>query len=300
MMFIDALRAAGLHPRDVVPDGKIRRCTTESKPTKRNGWHVLHEDGRGFWGDWTSGTGEALGHWKDEKAEALGLSFEVRERLQQQRQRERARRVTAVRAARAFWGAAQPMRRLHPYLERKGLSALGCAWLRVHDGLLVVPVWHGEYLVSVQTISPEGEKRFWTGAPVKGGALTLARPRAALTAVCEGLATGLATYQSVRQASVIVAFDAGNLLPVVQRLRPSGTVCIVADNDHGTLAKRGFNPGVNAARNAADLIGCGVAYPEGIEGTDIADCLKEWGEGAQRRVERLILGQARYVPAPVP
>jgi putative DNA primase/helicase len=104
----------------------------------------------------------------------------------------------------------------------------------------------------------------------------------------------------VRQARVIVAFDAGNLLAVVDRIKPAGSVVIAADNDHGTQAKRGVNPGLEKARNAADLIGCGVAYPQGIEGSDFADMLKELGEGAARRLERAVLAQARYVMAAGP
>jgi putative DNA primase/helicase len=92
-----------------------------------------------------------------------------------------------------------------------------------------------------------------------------------------------------------VCFDAGNLLPVVQRLKPTGSVCIAADNDHKTLAKRGFNPGVEKATNAANLIGCGVAYPQGIEGSDWADALLQWGQRASKRIEREILAKARYV-----
>jgi putative DNA primase/helicase len=162
----------------------------------------------------------------------------------------------------------------------------------------VVPVLHGDWLVSVQTIGLNGEKRFWPGAPVKAGCFVLDRPRAAVTTIVEGLATGLAVFQGLRQARVIVAFDAGNLLPVVQRIKPTGSVCIAADNDHGTQTKRGVNPGLEKARNAAELIGCGVAYPTGIEGSDWADFLKQVGEGAARKMERLILGQCRYIEAP--
>lgn len=295
MTFEQALRMAGLRPREVVADGRIRRCPTESKPGKRNGWFVLHPDGRGSWGDWTSGSGEALGHWKDEHATAQAQSPEVARRLAEQRHRERQQRVQAMRSARDFWGRCRPLSRLHPYLERKGLSPMGCAGLRQHDGDLVVPVLNGEWLVSVQTISLAGVKRFWPGAPVKGGAHVIDRPRAAVTCIVEGLATGLAVYQSVRHARVVVAFDAGNLLPVVDRMRPTGSVVICADNDHGTQARRGFNPGIEKARNAAELIGCGVAYPTDLEGSDWADMLAEHGLQATKRIERLILQGARYV-----
>lgn len=300
MSFENALRSAGLRPRDVVADGRIRRCPTEAKPGKRNGWYVLNADGRGSWGDWTTGSGEALGHWKDERATTQEASPQAAERMRQQRAQERAYRAQAMRSAREFWHRCWPLNRLHPYLERKGLTPLGCAGLRQHQANLVVPVWHGDWLVSVQQIDPMGGKRFWPGAPVKAGCFLLERDRAAVTCIVEGLATGLAVYQSVRHASVIVAFDAGNLLPVVDRMRPSGSVVICADNDAGTQARRGTNPGLERARNAADLIGCGVAYPTDLEGTDWSDYLLEHGPQAVRRIERLILSGARYVSAKVP
>lgn len=295
MSFEQALRSAGLNPRDVVADGRIRRCPTDSKPGRRNGWYVLHVDGRGAWGDWTTGSGEPLGRWADDSSTHRPVDDS---KLHAQRDRERAYRIAAMKSARAMWERARPLNRPHPYIANKGLSPLGCAGLRAHDGLLVVPVWNGEWITSIQTISPKGEKRFWPGAPVKAGAYLLDRASAAVTAVCEGLATGLAVFQSVRQARVIVAFDAGNLLPVVQRIKPIGSVVIVADNDHATAARIGVNPGVEKAENAADLIGCGVMWFSGIEGSDAADALKEWGQGAGRRIEREVLKGARYVATP--
>lgn len=296
MTFDDALRIAGLLPRDIVADSKWRRCATTDKPKKRNGAYVLHPDGRGFWRNWALDSD--ISAWRDEKA--LHAAPVDPAKLAGQRERERQQRIQAMRRAREFWGNARPLNRPHKYIADKGLTPLGCAGLRTHDGLLVVPVWHGEWLISVQTITAEGTKRFWPGAPVKAGAYVIDRPRAAVTVLCEGLATGLALYQSMKLARVVVCFDAGNILPVVDRLRPTGSVVIAADNDHGTQAKRGFNPGLEKARNAADLIGCGVAYPTGIEGTDYADFVKEIGEGAGRRLERAVLAEARYVLEPVP
>ena len=297
--FEQTLLQAGLRPREIVPDGRIRRCPSDAKPNKRNAWYVLHPDGRGFFGDWTSGTGEALGHYKPEGDSQIRVpTSQDLAAIERRRQQERAQRLRAIDGARAHWSRCAPVRSLHPYLERKGLSAVGTQALRVWGDALVVPVlWKGR-IISLQSITPDGQKRFWPGAPVKGGAFVLDRQRAALTAVCEGLATGLAIFQSVRNARVIVAFDAGNLSPVVDTMRPSGSVVICADDDHGTEARRGFNPGREKAANAAELIGAGVAWPEGIEGKDWADALAEWGVSAHRRIERQIQAKARYVRSP--
>ena len=300
MMFEQAIRMAGLRPRDVVADGRIRRCDTEAKPGRRNGWFVLHPDGHGTWGDWASGGSEALGHWRDERATVDPAALARQQALVSKiRERERAARVQAIRGARQFWNVkARPVRQLHPYLSGKGLVAKGTAGLRACDGWLVIPVMFRGSVISVQRISESGEKLFWPGAPVKGGHYLLDRPGAAVTVLCEGFSTGLAVYQSMRHARVVVAFDAGNLQPVANELRPTGSVVFAADNDYGTMARRGTNPGLEKARNAAELLGAGVAYPQGITGTDWADALKEWGQPGARRIERQILAKARYVERP--
>lgn len=294
--FEQALRAAGLRPRDIVADGQWRRCATDDKPKKRNGAYCLHPDGRGYWRNWA--TDSDLNSWADESVtRAAHVDPAV---LERRRKQEREARMRAIRGARDFWQNARQCTRLHPYLEAKGLTPHGTIGLRERDGLLVVPVmWRGR-VISVQTISAEGEKRFWPGAPVKGGHCELARQRPAVTVICEGLATGLAVFQCVRSARVIVAFDAGNLVHAVQEVKPTGNVIFAADNDHGTQLRRGFNPGIEKATNAADLIGAGVAWPQGIEGTDWADALREYGMAGVKRIERLILSGSRYVAREAP
>ena len=273
MTFEQAMQACGLIPGVIVADGKWRRCKTTDKPKHRNGAYVLHVDGRGYFRNWA--TDHAVSAWSDESTQIRTPSAAEMAERERRKKQEREYRLRAIRGAREQWAQARSPRSLHPYLERKGLSAVGTNALRVHGDALIVPVFWRDRLMSIQSITPDGQKRFWTGAPVKGGAFVLDRPRAAVTAVCEGLATGLAIFQSLRMARVIVSFDAGNLVHAVDQLRPTGSVVICAANDHGTEAKRGTNPGREKAANAAELIGAGVAWPEGIEGTDWADALVE-------------------------
>lgn len=294
MTFEQALRMAGLRPREVVADGRWRRCATDDKPLRKNGAYVLYPWGIGHFRN-RAVDGTENHKWEDGTRTDHTPSAEHLERMRRQREQERADRLAGIRRAREQWARATPCRLLHPYLQRKGLSALGTVGLRELDGWLVIPVlWRGS-VISIQRIHPDGTKRFAVGAPVKGGHYVIDRPRAALTVICEGLATGLALFQCLRQARVLIAFDAGNLLPVIQAVKPTGSVVIAADNDAGTQARRGFNPGLDKARNAAELIGCGVAYPEGIEGTDFCDLLREHGPQAAKRIERLVQAGARYV-----
>ncbi len=291
--FEQVLRISGFHPTVIRDDGKWRRCKTDDKMGKKNGAYVLHPDGRGYFKNWA--TDEGMNAWKDDNTTHAKPIDQAR--LQAQRDRERQYRIQSVRSARAFWNEARPLSLPHAYVANKGLMPLGCSGARTHDGLLVIPVMLGPALISIQTITHDGTKRFWPGAPVSSGSYTMRRDRASITILCEGFATGLALFQSVRNSTVIVCFDAGNMIKVAEYLRPKGSVVVFGDNDHRTMVKIGKNPGLDAARNTAELIGAGVAHVSGIEGSDADDYLHELGEGAARKLERLVLAKAKYVPA---
>ncbi|QLQ33936.1 MAG: toprim domain-containing protein [Candidatus Thiothrix singaporensis] len=79
--------------------------------------------------------------------------------------------------------------------------------------------------------------------------------------VCEGWATGSSLYE-LYGLPVLVAFDAGNLLPVAQayRARYMGAhITICADNDRKTPG----NPGITKAAEVAEKVpGVSVAVPQ--------------------------------------
>ena len=304
--FRSTLLAAGLLPRDVAPDGRWHRCPTEHKPKKRNGsWKLLPDGRTGFYCDWALDSTVQVWH-ADDAAPVRQVDHAA---IRAQREREWQARVKATQGAREFWRGAQAIREPHPYIAGKRLSQLGCSKLRVREGLLVVPAWRDPWLVSVQTISAAGDKRFWPGASIKAGAYVLQRRRAAVTVFCEGLATGLAVFQSVPLARVVVCFNTGNMLPVIEHMKPSGGAVIAADNDHDTEDRTGVNPGLEAARCAAEALGVGVAYPQGIGGSDWADALAEWmeepdpltgrpGRTPHALIQRAILAKAALVRRP--
>jgi putative DNA primase/helicase len=296
MRFVDALRLAGLVPPDVVyPDGKIHRCNTESKPGRRNGWYVLHPDGHGVYGDWGQGGGEKLGDWRDDSLERKPVPKHIIDKMRRQREEERLARLRAIDGVRRRWAAAESMAGIHPYLREKGLSRVGCKQLRESRGQLLVPLY-GERgsLVNLQSIDADGKKLFVKNAPVLGASFTIDRDGAPLTVFAEGLATGLALFQTIRHCRVVVVFNAGNLVPAMQRLRPFGSVVVAADNDWETAARIGRNPGLVCAQAAAELFGCGIAAPT-CEGSDWADALREWGDQAPGRISRLVTAEARLV-----
>ena len=81
--------------------------------------------------------------------------------------------------------------------------------------MLLVPVFDGAEIISVQTIPPEGKKLFQLGSRKKGGYFTIGEPSDTIY-ICEGYATA-ATIHELTGGQVIVGFDAGNLPPSLRK-----------------------------------------------------------------------------------
>ncbi len=284
MDFQNFCRAAGLMPREIVPDGRWHRCPTESHPNSRNGAHKLSRDGDiGFVQDWAIHPEPLV--WKPESP--IQLQPNELAGIARRKAEERWQIAMAIRSASDYFDACRPLRDGHPYLIRKQLDMSGCFGLRTDDGgWLVVPMQVNGSLGSVQRISPDGDKLFWTGAPTRGASYTIKRSSAALTVLCEGLATGLGIFAAVPTARVVVAFNAGNLVRVADALPRRGMAVVAADNDLATETKTGINPGVKAAQEAAAVLGCGIAVPTGIAGTDWLDYRNERFQERKQVVRR--------------
>jgi|AntAceMinimDraft_11_1070367.scaffolds.fasta_scaffold02944_3 putative DNA primase/helicase len=172
----------------------------------------------------------------------------------------------AVRAMR-IWANANPARADHPYLAAKQVAP--CALRMDARGQLVIPLQDIDgHLHSLETIAPDGAKRFLAGGAKRGHFAVVgmeptpqAEPRGPIL-ICEGWATGASLHIATGH-TVIAAMDAGNLLPVAEALRarfPDANIVLVADND--TKPDRDTNPGVDAARKAALAVDARIAVPE--------------------------------------
>jgi putative DNA primase/helicase len=271
MNFLAFLQSSGFIVDRVDPDGKWHRCGTQDHPKTKNGAYKLTLDGLvGFMQNHATET--EVTTWKAGSDVARPDLMISMQRAKEAREQSIKIIVEATRQAGEFWKRCKPLRSGHPYLDAKLLTMQGCTNLKIDsDGWLVIPVEVNGCIISLQRIAPDGTKRFWSGASVKGGCYVLARPTASCTVLCEGFATGLAIYQAVSDCRVIVCFDAGNMIAVANRLKLSGLCVVAADNDIKTFEKIGKNPGIEKGTEAAGIIGCGIAYPEGIQGSDYAD-----------------------------
>lgn len=264
--FLAYLGSVGLAPVKPLhlPDGRIVRYRSErDKPGKRNAGAVLHLTAETPWGvawHWTDP--DAKHYWRAERTTPLTPAQRAALRAQIQatnraREQEAARvRAEAAERAQRLWQSARPADPAHPYLVRKGIKPYGMRQL--HDRLLVAARDVDGVMHTVQFISPAGEKKFLTGGRTRGCYFGIGRPRDVLL-VAEGVATAASLYAATGWATA-VAFFAGNLLPVAQALRgrfPRMTLVLCADNDHQTPG----NPGLTAARQAAQAVGGVVAVP---------------------------------------
>ena len=198
--FRAAIADAGLHPPQIIePDGKLHRFPSNGKPSDDAGWYVLHDDGipAGAFGDWRGGLS---GTWQADIGRRLTPHEEAAHRarveaIRHAREAEDAKRKAEARdKAAAIWQAAQPAPNDHPYLVEKGVKAHG---LRMHGGALVVPLYSGAELHSLQFIGPDGEKRFLAGGRVAapptalagGGGAKLAAPPKPMTSWVSPIST---------------------------------------------------------------------------------------------------------------
>ena len=140
---------------------------------------------------------------------------------------------------------------------------------------------------SLQTISPNGEKRFLRGGKMSGGLFIVRGKDHGPLLICEGLATALSLHEATG-ATVLVAFNCGNLKAVAGMARknyPERQITICGDDDHATQG----NPGQENARAAAIAVGGKFVLPEfGEKGgwTDFNDLHQTEGlEAVRAQVE---------------
>lgn len=209
-----------------------------------------------------------------------------------------SRAEDAAARATGIWSSACPAPAEHRYLIAKQVTPLS---LRMDPrGQLVVPLQDVEgTLHSLETIAPDGAKRYLAGGAKRGHFAVVGAEPAPLVVptgpllICEGWATGASLHIATGQ-SVIAAMDAGNLLPVAQALRakfPNADLVIVADND--TKPDRDANPGVDAARKVAQAVDARVAVP--LAPGDANDLFCAEGPEA---VVALVTGAAKIPPPP--
>ena len=265
--FTHALQAYGLVVSQVIDDGVIHKCKcAHDKGSKTSGRYFLHSDGvaNGKFGcyhdhenalgcTWESNTPDVRTDAEKAAAKAQYATQAAQREAQLQTERDEA----AIECKR-LWGMAHDADRSHAYLANKGVQAYG---LKVLNGALLVPVYDGknaiDNLVSIQFIQTDGSKRFKTGGKKQGGYFSFGSTDTQTVVICEGYSTGASIAEAMGHR-VVVAFDAGNLMPVSQRIAstlPDGwTMIIAADNDAYGVENKGLIQATAAAQSTEALL----------------------------------------------
>ncbi|MEW8384001.1 MAG: DUF3987 domain-containing protein [Candidatus Thiodiazotropha taylori] len=271
MHFIDQFRAAiqdaGIEPpSNIIADGEIHRFSSNGKPSDSAGYYILHGDGipAGHFGcwrlgisqDWRADTGKELS--PEEKREYA----KQMEMISQKRAAEKQKLSAQARQkAEEKWTSAAPETGAHKYLINKGVSGYG---IRSDGFNLLVPMRDTNgTLHSIQTIDPNGSKKFLSGGRIKGCYYSIGKPNGTLC-ITEGFSTGASIHDATGHA-VAVAFSAGNLEPVAVAIRkkfPDLKLIICADDDKKTEREKGKNTGIESSIKAAETVGGLIAIPD--------------------------------------
>lgn len=275
----EAMAQHDLDPGDIVADGNIQRFPTWGDSSGEFSGAYWHNGNVGWFQDWrTMDKAHVVkGNLSEADKEALAGSFNG--------SGQKVSRKALEAGIRKIWDAGTPPDD-HPYLLKKQIPIVPN--VKQLDGKLVIPVFgtDGE-LNGLQRIDTDGRKKFLAGTRKKGSIFSIAGSETVV--ICEGFATGVSIYQATG-FSVAVAFDAGNLLPVANRVCEKvgpEKVIIAGDRDSWKIAEGKSDTGTQMAKKAADATGARFVLPvfkkgHGKQTTDFNDLFIAEGAEAVR------------------
>ena len=226
--FIEGL---GLIAPDVIPVGQKVRFAGFGKPKGNlSAVCLLFADGiGGYVKDFSTGQFEV---WQSKRAVKPFSRHEIAELKAQAEAVNLKEQAKAADKARFIWSKLPLVSPYHPYLLRKGIEPHGA---KAGSGnTLVIPLFNPQKeLVNLQFISPEGSKRFLTSGRKQGCYWWLGK-RSDRVLIAEGFATAASLFE-YSGCLTVIAFDAGNLLPVAKTVRAklgeSVELIVCGDND---------------------------------------------------------------------
>jgi P4 family phage/plasmid primase-like protien len=263
MDLYQAMREEGFNPPNFIEPGEINRFSTNGKKSDKAGWVLLFADGKGAaFGCHRSGEKH---NWQEARNKPFNQienkKFKqdcIAANNEKEKNRQAGYKQSASEAL-AEWQAAAPAPASHQYLRRKGIQP-NMSRINNKDDLLIPVYGANNELQSLQRISPDGSKRFFSGGKMADGYVWLGEPEDnGILIFCEGFATGDSLNRATGKA-ICICFSAGNLMGVALLMRkryPKATFIFAADNDTETVG----NPGRTKATEAAHVVSGTVVFP---------------------------------------
>jgi predicted P-loop ATPase/phage/plasmid primase-like uncharacterized protein len=268
-------------PAEIVADGRFHRVAVAGgRQPNDAGSYKMYEDG---WPtlilhNWREGT-ELVWHPDNAGREISKADRTEADRriaaakAEQKAERDKAAAEAGERAD-IMWDKGRIIEADgHPYLVRKDIKPHGVRGQERANNLLVPMYDEVGALCNLQRIDCDGNKRYLFGGIKKGCSYTigelLGEPET--ITIAEGFSTGASAHQATGYP-VVIAFDAGNLLPVAEAVRakyPNAHLVFLADDDREAELKKEAetgetdgNTGLVKARAAAERVGGWVALPQ--------------------------------------
>ena len=199
---------------DVYPvaDGQLHRFKGPDDK-RQNGWYVLYHD-FGAFGNWKTGI---TVKWSERRKlsdqERRDLNHQIRTQCRQRQKEREQRQHAAAEEAGKIWRYADVVVS-HPYLQRKQVQAHG---IRQADDALIIPMYRGRQLRSIQRIYPDGRKRFLKDGDIYAAYHPIGKLRERLW-IAEGFATSASVFEATGDA-VACAFSGANMAKVAKAFR---------------------------------------------------------------------------------
>ncbi len=290
------LTSAGLVVDAVDCSGELVYCGTTQKPNSTDGRYKIHMDfpptlwlinyhegGEGqTFPLYEAGTLDAM-----TEAEKDALRERIRQEQKAAQEKHEKERQEAASKAKSIWAKCPRATKENAYLKRKGVLPMG-DMMQDRGRRLVLPVVNGEgETVSLQFVAGDGGKRFLKNGKKTGCFFPILAKdggKSGPLLIGEGVATVLSCCVATGYAG-LVAFDAGNLLPVAKMAREKYAkreIILCADNDIHEDGSE--NVGVLKATEAAKAIGARLAVCPSIRGhkADFNDLFTDMEDGPER------------------
>lgn len=241
-----------------VTSGKFLRFRPQGqKDKKKSVWYCIYENftrtGKSYYaGAFGIKTEKYIikTSTKDWTAEELKEAREFAKKAKLRNEQDAAKRAQkAADTANYLWNRAYdgvPV--TFGYCQQKKITPYGA---KNYQGRMVIPMYRGGAIVGMQFIFPEKNedgvnKLFLSGSDIVGAYFKIGHltndPQQTIMVV-EGYATGCSVHKATK-LPVIVAFNAGNLDPVIAGIRsrlPDAKIVIAGDDDrHVLLRARAF------------------------------------------------------------
>lgn len=208
---------------------------------KKSGWYIYHQN--------ETISVAVYGSWKDDKKQEPWYSKERHnmtfdERIEVDNQIKQAQEKQRIERDKVQQEAADDAFKLiselpnatsdNPYIKRKQVRVFKD--VKAKGDNLIIPVTLNGAITSIQTIMPDGTKRFKTGGRTKGCYFALEGDES-IVYIAEGYATAASIAEATGNA-VYISFSAHNLFETWSAIKDNyGKVVICGDNDKTCVAK---------------------------------------------------------------